>query len=63
MGSPHTVPEYATRRSPVVSGVAVPLSANAQPFDAVPVVVQSIVAPFKVPVAVPATGTPAHVAE
>ena len=45
------------------SGVAVPLRAYAQPFDAVPVVVQFSVAPLNVPLAVPTTGTPAHVVE
>jgi hypothetical protein len=61
-GTLQTVPEYATRRSVVLSGTAVPLSAYGHAFAAVPVVVQLSVAPLSVPLAVPLTGTPAHVA-
>ena len=39
-----------------------PLSAYGHAFAAVPVVVQLSVAPLSVPLAVPLTGTPAHVA-
>jgi hypothetical protein len=47
----------------VLLATAVPLSANGHAAaEAVPVVVQFIVAPFIVPLAVPVTGTPAHVA-
>ena len=43
------------------AGTAVPFSVNAQ-MAAVPFVVQFIVEPLSVPVALPLTGTPAHVA-
>jgi hypothetical protein len=61
-GTPQTVPENTTRRSVVPSGAAVPLSAYEHALAVVPLVVQFSVVPFSVPLAVPATGTPAHVA-
>lgn len=60
---PHTVPVYVTRKSAALSGVAVPPNPYEQLFAAVPLVVQFSVVPFSVPLPVPVTATPLHVAE
>jgi len=55
------VPPYITFKSAAATGVAVPFS-EYEHAPVTPLVVQENVEPFNVPLPVPVTGTPTHVA-